>query len=209
MLEFNLAELRKRGYDEETFSDAELLEAGENIFGIISLFTNRDFELKSITLRLDGDGTNELHLPIPIVSITSVTDDSGLVDSDDYVVYNREIPNDKDKPYIVKTYGTFPKGNQNIVVEGVFGWVEGGLKPRPILQVAYRLLYLMFEPLLANSDLDIEIPMNPSEIKSEIRDKWGYTKYSREQIGGLFDNLCTAILMKFSKGSDILYGGWV
>jgi hypothetical protein len=90
MLEFNLDELRKRGYDEETFSDEDLFGAGETICEIISLFTNRDFGLKTVTLKLDGDGTNELILPIPIVSITSVTDDSGLVASTDYVSEYRD-----------------------------------------------------------------------------------------------------------------------
>lgn len=209
MLEFNLDELRKRGYDEETFSDEDLFGAGETICEIISLFTNRDFELKTVTLKLDGDGTNELILPIPIVSITSVTDDSGLVASTDYVIYNREIPDDRQKPKIIKISGTFPKGNQNVEVQGMFGWVEGGLKPKPLLEAAYRILYLVFQPLLEGTDLDIEIPMNPSEIKKEIRDKWSYEKFNREQISGLFDNFVTAILMKYSKGDDILAGSWV
>jgi hypothetical protein len=67
----------------------------------------------------------------------------------------------------------------------------------------------MFEPLLSDSDLDIETPMNASEIKSEIRDKWGYEKFNKVQIGSLFDNFCTAILMKYSKGDDILAGSWI
>jgi len=210
MLEFNLDVLRNRGYDTDTFTDADLLDAGERIFEVISLFTNRDFELKSITMNLDGQGISELYLPIPIISITSITENGdNLLETADYVVYNRGLPDDKEKPYIIKTSGVFPKGNQNIEVVGTFGWVEGGMKPGPLMEVAYRLLYLMFQPLLEGSDLDIEVPMNPNEIKSETRDRWSYSKYNRESIGSLFDNFVTAILLKFSKGDDILFGGWV
>ena len=207
MLEFNLAELRRRGYDEETFTDAELLEAGETIFEIISLFTNRDFELKSITLKLDGDGTNELVLPIPIISITSITDDMGVLSADEYVVYNREIPDDRQKPRIVRISGSFPKGNQNVEIQGVYGWVEGGLKPKPLLEVSYRLLHKMFEPLLDGADIDIGVPL--SDIKKEKTDEWSYERYNRETVGTLFNTFCTSILMKYSKGSDIISGAFV
>jgi len=183
--------------------------AGEKIFDIISLFTNREFRLRNLTLHLDGSGTSELYLPVSIVGILSITEESaGLISSDDYVVYNRNLPDDLQLPYIVKPNGTFPEGNQNITVVGIFGFVDGNLPPSPILEVAYRLLPKALEPLLEGGS-EIEVALNSDNIKKETTDRWSFERFNREQIGSLFDNYVTAILMKFSRGSDLLFGGWV
>lgn len=209
MLFFNLDELRERGYSEEDYTDEELLVACEKILEIISLFTNQNFRLNNLTLKLDGQGVPELFLPLPIIGVTSITEeDGGLVDSGDYVVYNREIPDDKQNPKIIKTFGNFPKGNQNISVTGIFGFVDGTIPPSPILEVTYRLLPKALEPLLEGGS-DIEVAMSPDSIKKETTDRWSFERFNREQIGSLFGNYETAILMKFSRGDDILFGGWV
>ena len=209
MLRFNLAELRRRGYSEEDYSDLKLVTAGETIFQIIKLFTNRDFDLRLNPLNLDGSGTEELYLPIPIISITSITEgEDDPLTEDDYIVYNRDLPDDRQKPYIIKVNGTFPEGNQNIEVQGVFGYVDGNLPPAPLLEAANRILYLMFQPLLEDGD-GIEIPQNPSEIKKETTDRWSYEKYNRETIGCLFDNITTALLMKYSRGNDLIFGDYI
>ncbi|MBT8348264.1 MAG: hypothetical protein HKP62_02310 [Sulfurovum sp.] len=210
MLRFNLAELRRRGYDEDTFSDEQLVRAMDLVFEIIYLFTNRDFDIHETSLELDGDGTSELYIPIPIIEITSVTiEDYGEVDSDDYVVYNRAIPDDRECPMVVLKSGNFPKGNQNVSVEGTYGYVNGNMPPSPLLEVSYRILSKVFEPLLDDADVDIDTPLDPDEIMSQTTDRWTYKKFDRESLGSVFGNFVTAVLIKYSKGNDIISGGWV
>jgi len=97
----------------------------------INLFCHRTFEVSSYGQYIDGNGTNHLFVgAYPIISIDSiyisdymVEDATTLIDSDDYMVFDRDIQ---------KKYGVWSKGENNILVNYSAGYVE---IPHPIVQV--------------------------------------------------------------------------
>jgi hypothetical protein len=97
-------------------------------------------------IRLDGNGANFLRVPFPIIQVDTVTliyaarygaDPTYSVDTDELVIYNRHLtqglqqPDDRKLPGIaIEAFLAYPKedlniwptGEQNIKIEGVFGW---------------------------------------------------------------------------------------
>ena len=114
-------------------------------------FTARTFDSNS-PMMLDGDGSRTLHLDVPIIRLDNMKIESqafisgDLIDVDPaaYRVYNRHLsgltrPDDRENPRIsfiqsrlqrVLADGilfqprTFPRGRQNIFLEGVFGYTD-------------------------------------------------------------------------------------
>lgn len=208
-----LENLRVRGFTEEEYSEPELVEAWGLIWDIINLLTNRQFYPADLTLNLDGLGTSEIFLPVEIISITSVSEPTfdSLVEGTDYVIYN-----DKESPRIVMLNDVvFPKGNQNVTVVGRFGYVDDNSTteqpPRPLIEVAKRLMPIAFENILEDGDRDVEISGSKRNIRRESTDRWSYTKFDRGGIENqlLEDSLMNAILLKYYKGTDIVFGDFV
>jgi len=208
----DLDKLRSRGFDSDTFSDAELYDAEENTWRLIELFINRKLDV-STELKLDGEDSQVLPLPTQVVSLDSVTvtygDESETVPVSEIAVYNRNVPSDYDDPKIVWKDGIFPQGYQNVTLSGQFGYVEGDLEVEPLMEACMRLMYLQFQPLVGGSGGAASFP-NPDEIKEEITDRYSYVKFDRDTVDGLFsDQLVNAILQKYCRGSDVLAIGWV
>jgi hypothetical protein len=175
---------------------------------IIELLTNRSFEPINLTLRLDGCGTSEIYLPKEVISISSVSETilGTLAITTDYVVnYDREDPR------IILVSGVFPKGTQNVTVVGRFGYVDPKSVteelPRPLIEVAKRLMPIAFENILEDGDRDIDISGSKRNISKESTDKWAYTKFNKGGIENqlLEDPIMNAILLKYYKGSDIVF----
>lgn len=212
MIAIPLERLRVRGFIEEEFTDEELVEGWITTWEIINLFTNRNFEPMSLTLNLDGIGTNEIFLPAEIISISSVSETTlgDLTEGTDYVVYNREVPDDREYPRIVLLNTVFPKGYQNITVTGRFGYIDpksdSEEPPRPLYEVAMRILPICFENILEGGEKDVEISGSKRNIRREATDRWSYTKFDRTGIENqlLDDPIVNGILLKYYKGNDII-----
>ena len=105
--------------------------------------TGNIFEPRAMTLKLDGTGKSFISVPLPICYVTEVKIDGSTVVDSDYVVYNRHMtgmtsPDDRRNPkikfkrssmltssrrgYSRTTSRTFPAGDQNIEVTGVFAY---------------------------------------------------------------------------------------
>ena len=212
-----LEKLRVRGFTEDEYTDEELIDGWAISWSIISLFTNRNFEPMSLTLKLDGCGTEELFLPAEIISITSVSETTlgSLIEGTDYVVYNRRFPDDRESPRIVLQTGSFPKGLQNVTVSGSFGYVDPDSPteqpPLPLLQVAYRLMPIAFENILEGGERDVDIAGSKRNLRRESTDRWSYTRFDKQGIENqlLDDPIMNGILLKYYKCNDAVFVDFV
>lgn len=212
-----LDELRRRGFTEVDYPVGELELLERRTWEVVKLFTNRNFELRSVTMLVDGQGENYVFLPVAINSISAISEtDEGSIALSEVMIYNREIPDDRGNPRIVRLAGTFPKGNQNVSITGIFGYVDPDspdkFPPEPLLEVVMRLMPIFAEPLLEGEDVrESSIPLNRREVKSETTDRWTYVKHYKELLKNsmLEDSFMNAILLKYRKGDDIIYGGAV
>lgn len=95
---------------------------------VIEQILEQFFEVRSgITLSLNGTGHDLLWLPVPPVSVSSITliqIDAEDVDSEDYSVVMPDYPDSRRNPKIKKVNGIWPAGVSNITVTGDFGFVD-------------------------------------------------------------------------------------
>lgn len=134
-----------------TIPDAAIQSALDMWQPIIERITRRVFEPQTLTVFLDGSGSDTLFLNLPIISITALymnNDFVNVVPSDNYAVYNargpRGMPDDRDNPKIrlivenqsiftATSMRAFARGKQNQQLQGSFGYVElDGSTPEPI-----------------------------------------------------------------------------
>jgi hypothetical protein len=212
MIAIPLEKLRVRGFVEEEFTDEELVDGWITTWEIINLFTNRNFEPMDLILNLDGIGTNELCLPAEVISISALYEPTlgDLVEDTDFVVYNRDVPDDRRDPKIMLLNNVFPKGYQNVKVTGRFGYIDpksdSEEPPRPLYEVAMRILPLTFENILEGGEKDVEISGSKRNVRREATDRWSYTKFDRQGLENqlLDDPIVNGILLKYYKGNDIV-----
>ena len=103
-----------------------------------------------MTLRLDGRGGKTLLLPVFLIRDAVIYIENQHILSNDYIVYNRFYPDDRRYPKIYFIDDRWPKGNQNIEVSGLFGYVEPDMStPKDIKRAAMKLATSYF-PLLSD-----------------------------------------------------------
>ncbi|MEI6633732.1 MAG: hypothetical protein WCP22_07935 [Chlamydiota bacterium] len=141
-------------------------------------FEERTFTAEAPML-IDGDGSNALDFSVPIISIDEIWVDGDATDADDYVVYNRILPDDRKWPRVVLEHGfVWTRGRQNIEVAGKFGYMDrdpisGALMtPEPIRQAAMRLVMIEVPKLGTGSG---QLERKLSNVKSETTDTHSYT----------------------------------
>jgi hypothetical protein len=147
-----VGDLRDEGVTTSMASDSYLLKRISLASRFIDRATGRFFEPRPLTLKLDGRGGRMLLLDVPIISIETVEYEtspfqpsSSLVDAELMRIYNRHLsqgltqPDDRNNPKIELYYPgdeitsaspyaptrlTFPRGQQNVTVKGVFGYTD-------------------------------------------------------------------------------------
>lgn len=138
-----LADVRAAGLDSATADDAAVNAAIPLWQQILERACRQWFEPRTITAKLDGNNTNTLHLPIPVISVSSlkINDSTTALATSEYRVYNgRAAPNDdRANPRIALVAGgprdiftaplstgrlRFAFGRQNQEVVGSFGFTE-------------------------------------------------------------------------------------
>lgn len=155
-------DIRAEGIYVSQASDDQVLFLIDTWQRVIENITRQFFVAKEMTWDLDGNGSTLLQLPVPIVSVSALYINNNFtteVDSTSYRVYNGRGdsgPDDRKNPRIrlvtgeesifsgtgsVRRHGqVFEIGEQNIRVEGTFGYLEAdGSTPAPI-QYALRKL---------------------------------------------------------------------
>jgi hypothetical protein len=186
-----LAEARAEGITEEMASDPEVLEKIDRATARIDELTGQWFEPRPLTLLLDGEGSRRLSLTMPIIEITEIIINGSEtpVPEADYVVYNRHMSglvhgasDDRDDPHI--DYGTvaaensvtrlWPKGRQNISVDGTFGYTDPpgppGTTPLSIKR-ACMLMVVQDLPQLGDPDSRLENFLRTRLLSEKTRDQ--------------------------------------
>lgn len=154
-------------------------------------------------LLLDGTGTQLLHLPLPVIALTSVSEAGNSVALTDLTVYNRSFPDDRWNPKIAKKTATlggrvdailggggmfgpptttstaiwYP-GRLSVALVGTFGFCEpDGLSPPPLIKKTALRLVMRYWRTLA----DPQEPEDSSNarVMHETSDRHSYT------LGGL------------------------
>ena len=136
--------------------------------------TGQWFEPRQKTIKLDGRGERVLRLPVFLISSEDVRVDD--VSVNDFILYNRISPED-DRIY-PKIYRKlrWPKGIQNIQIQGKWGYVEeDGTTPLLIKRAAVKLVLYNF-PSLGDSEAQEEKNLQ-GKIKSEQTDGHQYTLF--------------------------------
>ena len=148
-----ILELRARGLEDEAlFPYEDLIEGEQRVWDFIELFCGQFFEEREMSITLDGSGTNTLYLPLPIISLSSVTMGGATLIASSLYTYNRYYPDDRLSPKI-KYSGTFTDDFQNIVVTGTWGFVEqDGSTPRALVEAAMKILVnIALKPLVGSA----------------------------------------------------------
>lgn len=157
-----IEEARAFGITEEMADDATLLGLLALWSQVIDRACRQWFEPRAMDLRFDGHDTDELHLNVPIVEVTSlyINGSTTALDPSYYVVYDNktEWPDDRRNPRVGLTGGTgssifsargsdlFVRGKKNQRVVGRFGFVEADLStPLPIKRALLKLTKLKIQ----------------------------------------------------------------
>jgi len=170
----SIADLRAEGVTVAMADDAFLQERIALASRMIDQFTGRFFDNRTLSFTLDGSGQPSMHLEQPIVAISDVFIDDVAFLSSDIIVYNRHIsenlryPNDADNPRIeirqpldddlLFKIGLkkFPEGQQNIRIDGLFGYREhdGSSEGRVPLMICWACKLLTIRNIAKLADLD-------------------------------------------------------
>ncbi|GAB1376887.1 hypothetical protein MASR1M48_17390 [Lactococcus petauri] len=182
-------ELRDEGLTDTTkYPDAFLNSRIAYNTKLIENYTGRWFEARDMILDIDGHGAYNLQLEFPIVNIKKVT----LLDRefpvtqvftfelDDITIYNRHItmrmmePDDREDPRIANVY--FPKGRQNIRIDGTFGYTEYDGSTPVMIKRALMLMVMRDKELLASNRRNASLLRGLSgRLQSESTDGHSYS----------------------------------
>lgn len=164
-------EVRDQGFTDPPYSDTRVDDAIAEITDYVEQVTGNWFDVRDLTLKLDGSGVEVQPVPHPIISISSVKIYGDEVSLNDLKIYNRHLQgnvdgDDRQNPRIefnsdfvenyYSWYGrsrlsgqSFPQGSQNIEIVGKFGYrdfdplnAEG--KCPPLLKRAFFMLMPRF-----------------------------------------------------------------
>ncbi|MDR1648879.1 MAG: hypothetical protein LBR71_01345 [Synergistaceae bacterium] len=169
-------DLRQEGVTEEQANDERLADLCFLVGQYIEVMVGQWFEPRAKTLRLDGSGGKILALPVFLIEPQLVK--SNGVPVNDYTLYNRIAPeDDRSYPKIRREAG-WPKGNLNIEIGGVWGYVDedgdGGYITPPLIRLAAKKLAIMQTPLLGDTAAQEE-KVTRGMIASETTDGHSYT----------------------------------
>lgn len=95
--------------------------------------TRQWFESRTLTVYLDGNGSDTLLLPVPVISVTSLHingDFDSALTTDDYFVYSSKgLKDERRNPRIRLAEEVFAAGRQNTKIVGAFGFVDAAGSP--------------------------------------------------------------------------------
>lgn len=153
--------------------------------------TRQWFESRSLTVLLDGQGSDRLFLPVPVITLAELYinlrfDASEVLPAADYVVYNgRSLPDDRYNPKVELvnmrrslfqvgslSYGkrVFMKGKRNQKLVGAFGFTEADNSTPKMIQRACKKMALRFVDKLAENGTGTTGSTNSGTVIGESTD---------------------------------------
>ena len=179
MAYITVAECRALGISTDITDDA--IAAAILVWtAFIDRATRQFFEPKTVTLDIDGNDSDTLFLPVPVISVTNlyINDDMvTAVPTDRYKVYNGRGPIDDDRrnpklrlirhpnifirPDVFYSGPVFMKGSKNQRIVGSFGFTESdGSTPQLIKRAVAKMVKRSVE-------MDHEAAQNNGETPSQ------------------------------------------
>ena len=125
---YTVSDARSDGITQTEASDDKLNSMISFAEEFLERRTGRVFYKRPLVLSVDGSGNSALWLMEyrPIIDIESLKIDGSLLDKDFYVVYKNRgyllLKSFGGDIYAGISYGSFPKGAQNIEITGTFGY---------------------------------------------------------------------------------------
>ncbi len=106
------------------------------------------FEPREMHVRMEGRGSPSIEPPAPPIHISAVTVDGQPLDVKDVIVVGAPVVPPFEAPRITRVRGVFPRGLDNIGIDGTWGYTEAdgtsmGRTPLAIRRVAMLLVMRM------------------------------------------------------------------
>lgn len=183
-----VAEVRAEGLtDEEKYPDDLINSRIQYNTKLIENYTGQFFEARKLLFMVDGYGSFNIQLDIPIIHIDKMEIlepvSSHLkrfdIRLEDIRIYNRHItsgltePDDRENPMIGNVY--LPKGRQNILIEGTFGYTEQDGSTPLMIKRALILMVLKDKDLLASNKRQSMLMGLSGRLRSESTDGHSYS----------------------------------
>jgi len=163
----SVADARSESVTVTEASDARLLRLLDEATALIDRVTGWFFEARDATFRLDGRGSRSLELPVPPIRVDRLVVSGAEVSviAGDLVIVGAPIQPGFDGPRLTFPHGRrFPRGSDNVVVEGRWGFTEpdGTAEGRTPLAIRRACLLLTLRNLATLS----------SDAAAEARSRW-------------------------------------
>jgi hypothetical protein len=149
----------------------------------IDLMTGQWFELRAKDFTLDG-GQKIYFLPVFCNSISSINVDGAILSEDDYTLYNRFSPDDRENPKI-KFISKVIAGDLNLIISGDFGYVTSlGETPGPINHICTKLA-IGYIGHMGEEDPEYRDIIDRGRVVKEVTDRHSYDLGKLIEAGGL------------------------
>ena len=184
MAYITILDIRDEGITVEEAADLRVTKIITQEQARIDRICGQWFEERELTLKLDGEDSDTIHLSVPIIEVTSlkINGTESALDPDQYVVYDsRTIPDDRKNPRIKlkrerrRGMGEtvwlgeidshrFAKGYRNQEVVGKFGYLESDDSTPE--EIKYALKKLVIRKLKSMAEQSQSQPGGASLVRS-------------------------------------------
>ncbi len=155
----SVADMRDEGVTPAQASDERLTALLVEASAFVDHVTGWFFEPRTMVVRMDGRGTPSIEPPVPPIRVDELLVD-GVAPSlaqDDIAIRGAPILPGFDGPRFTLLRGcSFPKGTDNVVASGLWGYTEPDGTPTgatpPAIRRAAMLLVMRWLPLLGDAE---------------------------------------------------------
>lgn len=154
----SLADMRAEGVTPAQASDERLTALLVEASAFVDHVTGWFFEPRTMVLRMDGRGTPSLEPPVPPIRLDELLIDgvAASLAQDDIAIRGAPVLPGFDAPRLTLARSVFPKGTDNVVANGLWGYTEPDGTPTgatpPAIRRAVMLLVMRWLPLLGDAE---------------------------------------------------------